>query len=135
MESTPETRERAQVIYDHLLAHPEEHNQRFYGKKTSCGTSMCIAGNAIIAFRPDLVRWEESHGDALILSEWLQDEGKDIHEVAGDLLGLDGFEQSNLFFDFDNESALKKLARVAAGEDFDDLNVPDDDYCDCDACI
>lgn len=127
MISTPETRERAKVIYDYLVAHPEEHSQRHYGKETACGTTMCIAGNAIIAFRPELVQWDHLGNGIRVLKGWFDTEG-DIDEIAGELLGLDREEQFDLFYDMDNKRALEKLGRVVEGEAFDDLNVSG---CDC----
>lgn len=125
MISTPGTRERAQVIYDYLVAHPEEHSQQNYGKKTACGTTMCIAGNAIITFRPDLVEWEMLDSGVKVLKGWFDAEG-DIDNIAGELLGLGLEEQHELFYEMDNERALEQLKRVANGQDLEVQN-----GCDC----
>lgn len=29
---------------DYLRAHPEQHDQRYWGRQTPCGTTMCLAG-------------------------------------------------------------------------------------------
>lgn len=137
MKSTEETRARAKVIYDYLVANPQEHNQRSYGRKTSCGTTMCIAGKAIIEFRPDLVKWEDLGGGIFSLESWLQDaNGRDIDVVAGELLGLNSEEACGVFMNMNEGRALAALLKIANGETltYDDLS-EDNDPCSCEACI
>lgn len=49
--------EKVEAVVAHLVAHPEEHDQRYYGRRTACGTAACMAGRAMLAFAPDDIEW------------------------------------------------------------------------------
>lgn len=132
MKVTEETKMRAQAIYDHLVAHPELHDQAFYGKQTECGTTLCIAGYALVAFEPESVEWT-GFGAKQFMKTIIEE--RSIDSVAGDLLGLESYaEREYLFHEMNNGVALEKLRGIAEGRDFKVMD-EDDDACDCELCV
>lgn len=104
MNSTEETRARAQGVLDYIHAHPETHNQ---SSTSMCGTYMCIAGTAA---------WLEwgMRAEDIVYGNW---DKSGMSEVCGPLLGLDLDEAEDLFFDtMDEEAAVQKLKHIVVGE-------------------
>lgn len=38
--------QKLEAVLDFIRAHPEQHDQAMWGRRTSCGTTMCFAGTA-----------------------------------------------------------------------------------------
>lgn len=103
MQSTTETRARAQAVLDYIAKYPDKHFQGSWNHNpdsTGCGTSMCIGGTAT---------WLEYGVKSLNLNTELE---------ASRLLGLSPIEADILFYDMNEKNALRKLEKVAAGEPF-----------------
>jgi len=101
---------RARKTLEHLIAHPEEHNQETYGYTTACGTKMCIAGTVVYqdAEAGEQVRWKPVND-----VEYMLDPDEDICEwiptKAAELLGLQYEDAWDLFHIVDNSTALATL--------------------------
>lgn len=122
MKSTEQTRAAAQAVLDYIHTYPEAHDQEVVkgeaATTTPCGTSMCIAGTAIALKNniKSLLDWEDywdekdlgaqSHSDAA----WVKE--------AREILGLDEDEAIDLFFEYDEETAVQKLKHVVVGEEW-----------------
>jgi hypothetical protein len=87
---------------EHIEAHPEEHDQRYWGLKGPCGTTMCFAGHAVVLAglkpiwsRPgDIFYGEETHMIAVVEedgSRW------SVQVGAARALGLGPDEAEELF--------------------------------------
>jgi hypothetical protein len=103
MQSTEQTRARAQEVLDYIHEHPERHDQNHWIKdpdSTGCGTSMCVAGTAT---------WLEHGSKAIHLDSEIE---------ASKLFGLSYWECQVLFYDMDKERAVQKLKKVVVGEEF-----------------
>jgi hypothetical protein len=87
-------------IIAHLTEHPEEHNQKIWGRRDECGTRACVAGWAIILSGHDL--WKVKTSNLVnrryeVLSFHGLNNSPSI--VAGKLLGLSRDQQNCLFLD------------------------------------
>ncbi len=102
----------ARKVYEHITAHRAEFGMREWAVKRECGTTMCIAGHAVtlagyeLAFRQTPM----SHIYGEHASEVV--DGRDIEEVARQLLGLDQVKAWNLFHIPDNETAIAALGNL-----------------------
>lgn len=119
MESTEETRARAQAVLDYIHDNPERHEQGDWcstkdSPDNMCGTTMCIAGTALFLH----------HGSL----QWYFDGMGNFSERAGELLGLDWIERDVLFYQMNNEKAVQLLKKVVVGEDFspEEMSILDD---------
>ena len=108
--------EACRVVYNYLVEHPEEHNQEVFGERTSCGTTMCVAGTAIMLHRPDIVKWITDDERSEVLQMVVYGDC-DVQEVARVILGLSDGEADDLFYCFSNEVALNKLGQFAQIDD------------------
>jgi hypothetical protein len=91
-------------IYNHIVVHPEEWNQRWWALKgKSCGTVFCVAGHAVNFSHPDAEF--EFIGDAVKIDGC----PKSIRDVATRDLGLSRFEALELF---DCENDLDTIHRT-----------------------
>lgn len=96
----------AREILEQIEAHPEMHDQEFVERETACGTTRCIAG------------W------ALYLRGWGP---MKTEQAAAELLGITcdradsqswlGTDADALFYEFDNDRAVRKLRAFAEGRD------------------
>jgi len=104
--------EKVKAVLDAILEHPELHDQNNWARKTSCGTVMCIAGWTCHLEGLEF-EWEgytilpENHADVLAES------GDIIPDAAQRLLGLSDVEARNLFYELDEDEALRKLKHLA----------------------
>lgn len=133
MKSTPETRATARATLDYIAANPEKHKQAdFYmvhgddgmpqfgdrnlTEQTWCNTTMCVAGTAVFV---------DGGLEALRNCEDFDTEG-------ADLLGLDFYEGSKLFYVMDESAAVAMMEAVAEGDEarFDEIyaRIQDDLY-------
>lgn len=108
---------RARKTLEHLIAHPEEHNQKQFGRRTACGTTMCIAGTTVYqdAVAGGQVGWHEYATAEYMVGPDPQRSGSNIDcswvpFTAANLLGLGAEDASELFYEFSNRAALSKLS-------------------------
>ena len=108
---------RSRKALEHLLAHPEEHNQQNFGRRTWCKTTMCIAGTVILqdAVAAEQVSWEELNGDDGVWFQFMCSPDPSgagwIEDTAANLLGLTtSSDVQYLFYEFNNRLALNRLA-------------------------
>jgi hypothetical protein len=98
-----------QKIYDQITLHPEQHDQAGFEYRDEyrdeCGTIRCIAGWAVAIHYGVNSIYGVEYGPGRD-TEWgyLSDTAAE----AADLLGLDDTQATDLFYDMDNESAVKK---------------------------
>jgi len=107
-----------QKIVDQIEAHPELHNQEDYTNETQCGTAHCVAGWAVFL-------WGEENGiepspyNQLALDALAKKYGSttwgDSFEGGRRVLGLTGVQASALFYNMDNDDALRMAKEYAAG--------------------
>lgn len=89
-----------QKVMDHVTAHPEEHNQRNYGRQTPCGTTFCVAGHALLisGYTPLFTNYP---GPEQVMLGVYDAHGKMIHgydEVARKELDLTMTQASEIFY-------------------------------------
>lgn len=97
----------ARKVLEHLIAHPEEHNQDFFGVQTPCGTRGCIAGTAVMMHPEGELQWCDG-----IMRDTRG--GFDFPEQAQEFLGLSDRDAHDLFYTWGNKSALDKLSSYIA---------------------
>ena len=98
----------ARQVLQHLIAHPEQHDQSHWGKRTKCGTVACIAGTTLL-LSGEPVKFDR-HGNIA---------NPNIPGRAAELLGVTAeFDEDNLicdgeafrlFYQMDNDQALDLL--------------------------
>lgn len=91
-------------------------------KSDGCGTTRCVAGQAVIQERPDLLDFETNHY-GIILN--LRGE-KDWDVLGMEILELDRRDAHQLFFITNDRQALMALEYLSRGEDIDWKAVYDD---------
>lgn len=79
-------------VMEHIEAHPDEHDQSYWAKRTPCGTTFCFAGWAVQlgdpTAKPD---WEGLKTTDRLVN------GRGIDEYAAELLGLGNRDAIALF--------------------------------------
>lgn len=95
----------ARKVLEHLIAHPDEHQQVHFGYRTSCGTTACIAGTAVLMDSQSTVVW----GKTGYISEVTVNGQRTVTSLrAAELFGLNMNDSRELFFDtLDNAEALE----------------------------
>ena len=97
-----EQRALGEIVLDHLIHHPEQHDQDIFGYRDECGTRGCVAGWTILfAQLSEGLEIQWGSGGMGVLStvrmpgvgEWL-----DPFEAAQKLLGLDDADAAALFY-------------------------------------
>lgn len=96
----------ARKVLEHLIAHPEEHRQAHYGDRTACGTTACIAGTAIMMDPNCTIQWAIN---GLMAPPLIHGFEVDMDMHAAKLLGLTPNDATQLFYEWNNQRALKKL--------------------------
>lgn len=110
---------RARKVLEHLLAHPEEHNQATFGLRSACGTAACIAGTTLLQDPHAEIYWgRDMNGTALMVDGVDSRNAEALDAKAADLLGLSSRDARDLFYEYDNKIALRKLGDyIAAAEE------------------
>jgi hypothetical protein len=104
--------ELAKTVLDHILAHPGQHNQGFWGQRTECGTTMCVAGWTCELAGERLV-WEPNRSYAYDSEGvWYTKNGEYIPVRAAKLLDLTDYEADTLFYT-NKDTALRNLKHLA----------------------
>lgn len=86
--------ERAVEVLAHIEMHPEQHDQSIWiyeSHEGACGTTACFAGWTVLLAEVK-VQFSLTYGGYLCAN------GKTVHEVARDLLGLSSEQAYNLFY-------------------------------------
>lgn len=98
----------ARKVLEHLVAHPEEHEQTYWGYRGSaCGTKACIAGTTVLMDSQTTVLW--SHNGDLAGSVGVNNQYMGLADRAAQLLGLNREDAHNLFYNGSNSDALAQL--------------------------
>lgn len=106
------------IVLDHLIHHPELHNQNHFGvRNDDCGTTACVAGWTVLLAAPQgvTVEWVRRHSlPELVMSSvnipWLEQRFP-VDEAAGLLLGLDYDEGYELFYEYSTEAEARAYLR------------------------
>src|SRR5690242_8359943 len=78
----------ASKVLTYVRNNPGEHEQGFYGQKTSCGTAACIAGRAVILDPRTIVFWNDMGSMRMTVIVNGGEYETDIETRAAELLGL-----------------------------------------------
>jgi hypothetical protein len=109
-------------VLEHVTAHPEEWNQKWWATKTtesSCGTACCVAGWAVSWAGHDF-KWD-SNGEASVYIR--ERDARAIPHVAQELLGLNPEQAGILFFSGNTLPMLWEFANeFTEGE----IEIPED---------
>lgn len=84
-------------VRDHVVAHPEQHDQSMWAVKTECGTTACAAGWTLLLGNPEVAREyadEEVFTFAGVVRRLY---GRSVVGAAVDLLGIDMSQADMLF--------------------------------------
>lgn len=100
---------------EYIEAHPEEHDQRHWAQRTACGTTMCIAGTAVMLGIPNAeFAWGVGDSDSNRANQLVgvpvteADEWQpQIERLATELLELDEYDVQGIFFNMDDFEALQ----------------------------
>lgn len=106
-------------VRDHIVDHPEQHDQRDY--KSKCGTTQCVAGWAL-TFSGYTTYHIRGWDDLSSFWSWSDPSGETAlaRPAAREVLGLDEFEANVLFLGADNQEAVQILNNLLAGRRGDD---------------
>jgi hypothetical protein len=89
---------------------PSAHDQMYWVRSRTCGTTMCIAGWAVHLAGKHEFKFDYSHDGSLTVDYVRTPEGHSlVPDVAADLLGLDEDESYRIFWTQDNEAAMGML--------------------------
>lgn len=116
-------------IQDVILSNPERHDQHYFETGATCGTTRCVAGWAIHLWGLDngLTGSIEKIGQEYIgfvgygtLVEDMAFEGEsdvdtDAEVVGAHILGLNRGQAYELFFNMNNDDALRMVKEYAQG--------------------
>jgi hypothetical protein len=103
----------ARKVLEHLIAHPEEHSQNYFGMQEACGTTACIAGTAVLMDPESTVTWSSAnmpYGAQQMTNVVVDGTSMDEEDRARSLLGLDWVDANTLFYNFNDVEALGLLA-------------------------
>lgn len=103
----PERAAYSRMVYEHIIANPDLHNQDGFGHKEDCGTVCCIAGWACVLDPDTEVQWDSY--ETMQLDVYVEGVKFELDIRAEELLGISGRAAYDLFYDYDKESALNKL--------------------------
>lgn len=108
-------------VYNIIETEPHRHDQRYWGRRTQCGTTHCVAGH-VVALTGAAVDWtSDDSPDAVFLSESVIPPGGQerqyIASYAGDQLGLTPAEANELFLDTDTREDVLLLLKHYLNEE------------------
>lgn len=112
MTTSPEILSNRMRVLNTILSSPERHNQSTFGRRDEkCGTVMCIAGWAAY-YDPNVsIGFDRLTG---LMTATRDGDPIEIDAAGKDYLGLDHSTAAELFYDFNDQSATRKLAILAA---------------------
>lgn len=100
-------------VRDHVVAHPEQHNQGMWAEKTECGTTACAAGWTLLLGNPEVAREyaaEEVFTFAGVVRRFLG--FASVVSAAGSLLGIDRNQAHKLFYAATHEGAIAVMNKL-----------------------
>lgn len=122
-------------IQDIIISSPEKHDQHYFEAGNGCGTTRCVAGWAIHLWgldngitgtlgdvREEYIdsvgvdaivesqNIEVSDHSSIVVRDWI-----DAEHIGARILGLDGDQGYSLFFNLDNDDALRMVKEYAQG--------------------
>lgn len=107
--------ESARRILRRILKSPEDFDMTFWYRKSSCGTTACIAGHAGLE-----MGWVPSGSNTGIFKNIQTQAVRDVSDLGQEFLDLD-YETARLLFHHASKAqALVVLHRATQGEDIDE---------------
>lgn len=107
---------KLEAVLGQIKAHPEQHNQKFWAKKTECGTSYCFAGWAVVlegGYEIDLA----SRGpDGVKFAVTSSGRTRHICGIAKDILGLNMTDAMTLFHQANTVDDLERMVKNLAND-------------------
>lgn len=98
------------------MRHPEHFDMEAFADKNQCGTSMCIAGHALVleGYKVKFIRNEDRTEGPFYTARFFAPSGRRVKadKAAARVLGLNATEAYNLFYDFDLETPQQAAARI-----------------------
>lgn len=94
---------------EHIEAHPDEWDQKWWAARTKCGTTFCFAGWTVALGSSTEVAWQ--YGYAVCTAT-----GELISDVARDLLGLDDNQADRLFGGSNTLADIRRTVEDIIGE-------------------
>lgn len=85
-------------VRDHVVAHPEQHDQEIWAKKTECGTIACSAGWTLLLGNPEVARQyadEEAFTFTGVVRRFYS--SLSVADAAAGLLDIDAYQADMLF--------------------------------------
>lgn len=92
---------------EHITAHPEEHAQGLWAKRTACGTACCVAGWAVQFTGHDLLFDLNGDAEHVVTADG---DVVSISEIAEQELGLTERQSEKLFCGGNSVAILYTLA-------------------------
>jgi len=108
--------ERLDEAIAYIEAHPEQHDQRHWFRRSDCGTTACLAGTVAMlgGWRPDFGLFG---GNGRTLHVHKDGTRKHVGDVADELLGLSREQSDALFVNATNLDDIRLFRdAIAAGE-------------------
>jgi hypothetical protein len=104
---------------EHIEAHPEEHDQDYWGLMTACGTVMCFAGHAAV-FDGATPIWAQTPSDRYPEMDAVRgvDGPVRVEQYAGRALGLTEKEADDLFWGADDIDDVRKIVAKFLAEEW-----------------
>ncbi len=81
--------ERIRHVVSLIEAHPEQWDQKNYGRRTDCGTTMCVGGWAIATYAPERMEWVK-------MLQWLGGEWLEVTPGPGGTDDDDSFDATDV---------------------------------------
>lgn len=110
-----EQRALGEIVLDHLIQHPEQHDQTSFGWRDECGTTACVAGWTIIFAEQQgmQINWGPNGGIGVLSTVHMPDGNCLVPFVAAwKLLGLEYDQAERLFYGMDEDQARAYLREL-----------------------
>lgn len=101
------------AVLAYIEEHPKEWRQSTWGRRTACGTAMCVAGHVAALDKAEMQWTSTDNEQALIAAN-----GTAIFRYAKESLGLSDGQAEELFDALNSMSTLRAL-RDALADDVD----------------
>lgn len=85
-------------VRDHVVAHPEQHDQGTWARKTECGTTACAAGWTLLLGNPEVAR-EYADEEVFTFTGVVRRVfgSPSVADAAANLLDIDAYQADMLF--------------------------------------
>jgi hypothetical protein len=108
----------------HILDHPEEHDQKYWFTQTECGTAACFAGWACLLSGYEVDRTQTMGSGHDRFEYVVSESGNFAGHRARDILGLTETEASILFDSYNSREALQLMVKDLVNGD--EMRQPDE---------